>query len=168
MIEPTVIRASALSGYPDCNRRGAARLFRKEIEAAGFTLRSPPRGVGAAIGTAVHNAARMVLDDLARRGALPPASRAIDCAQDTLAGELISEVTYDAATMNRGEAFHQAASMTGAYHRVIAPQVHPILVVPWSWLAGLMVLAALAGMVAAVMPARRAARTSIVAAMADM
>jgi putative ABC transport system permease protein len=47
-------------------------------------------------------------------------------------------------------------------------QVHPILVVPWSWLAGLMVLAALAGMVAAVMPARRAARTSIVAAMADM
>jgi hypothetical protein len=128
VIEPTVIRASALSGYPDCNRRGAARLFRKEIEAAGFTLRSPPRGVGAAIGTAVHNAARMVLDDLARRGALPPASRAIDCAQDTLAGELISEVTYDAATMNRGEAFHQAASMTGAYHRVIAPQVHPILV----------------------------------------
>jgi putative ABC transport system permease protein len=43
----------------------------------------------------------------------------------------------------------------------------PVLVVPWTWMAGLVVLAALAGVLAAVLPARRAARASIVAAMAD-
>ena len=43
----------------------------------------------------------------------------------------------------------------------------PVLVVPWSWMAGLVVLAGLAGVLAAVLPARRAARASIVAAMAD-
>jgi putative ABC transport system permease protein len=46
-------------------------------------------------------------------------------------------------------------------------QLHPTLVTPWSWLAGLVALAALAGVVAAVLPARRAARASIVAAMAE-
>jgi putative ABC transport system permease protein len=46
--------------------------------------------------------------------------------------------------------------------------LNPALVVPWSWLAGLVVLAALAGVLAAVLPARRAARASIVAAMAEV
>jgi putative ABC transport system permease protein len=45
--------------------------------------------------------------------------------------------------------------------------IHPTIVTPWTWLAGLVVLAAVAGMVAAVLPARRAARASIVAAMAE-
>jgi hypothetical protein len=127
--EPTVIRASALTGYPDCPRRAAARLFRKEIEAAGYRLRSPPRGVGAAVGTAVHNAARLVLDDLAHRGELPPVARAVDVGCTTLTDELgRREILYDTVTINRTEAFHQVAAMTGAYHRVIAPQVRPILV----------------------------------------
>jgi hypothetical protein len=53
----TVIRCSALTAYPDCNRRGAARLFWREISSMGFRLRSTPRGIGAAIGSAVHRAA---------------------------------------------------------------------------------------------------------------
>src|SRR6516165_9900339 len=129
MTEPTVIRASALTGWPDCPRRGAARLFRKEIEAAGYRLRSPPRGVGAAVGTAVHNAARLVLDDLARSGTLLPVARAVDVGCVTLTDELgRSEILFDTVTINRPEAFDQVRSMTGAYHRVIAPQVRPILV----------------------------------------
>ena len=129
MTEPTIIRASALTVYPDCPRRAAARLFRKEIEAAGFSLRSPPRGVGAAVGTAVHNAARLVLDDLAHRGELPPVARAVDVGCNTLTDELgRGEILFDETTINRSEAFHQVAAMTGAYHRVIAPQVRPILV----------------------------------------
>jgi putative ABC transport system permease protein len=57
------------------------------------------------------------------------------------------------------------------YGRMVVAQafstIGPTIVVPWSWLAGLVVLAALAGMLAAVLPARRAAAASIVAAMAD-
>jgi putative ABC transport system permease protein len=44
----------------------------------------------------------------------------------------------------------------------------PVIVVPWTWMAGLVVLAALAGALAAVLPARRAAKASIVAAMAEV
>ena len=45
--------------------------------------------------------------------------------------------------------------------------IGPTLVIPWSWLVGLVVLAAAAGLLAAVLPARRAAQRSIVSAMAE-
>jgi hypothetical protein len=129
--QPTVIRASSLSGYPDCNRRGAARLFRQEIEATGFTLRRPPRGIGAAIGTAVHAAARVTFEDRMHRGRLPSEAFAADVAAVALTDELASdrgEVTFDLATANRSQAFAQVVMMARAYHRVIAPQVEPIIV----------------------------------------
>jgi putative ABC transport system permease protein len=46
--------------------------------------------------------------------------------------------------------------------------IGPTIVVQWTWLAGLVMLAALASCLAAVLPARRAARASIVSAMADL
>lgn len=45
--------------------------------------------------------------------------------------------------------------------------VGPTIVTPWTWIAGLIGLAALASVLAALLPARRAAKASIVAAMAD-
>jgi putative ABC transport system permease protein len=45
--------------------------------------------------------------------------------------------------------------------------VNPTIVVPWTWIAALFVLAAVASTLAAVLPARRAAKASIVSAMAD-
>lgn len=44
----------------------------------------------------------------------------------------------------------------------------PTVVVQWSWLAGLVALAATASCLAAVLPARKAAKAAIVAAMADL
>jgi putative ABC transport system permease protein len=46
--------------------------------------------------------------------------------------------------------------------------IGPTIVVEWTWLAGLVLLAAAASCLAAVLPARRAAKASIVAAMADL
>jgi putative ABC transport system permease protein len=51
--------------------------------------------------------------------------------------------------------------------KVMFVGIHPILTVPVPQLLGYLGLAALAGMLAAVLPARRAARASIVAAMAE-
>jgi PD-(D/E)XK nuclease superfamily len=125
----TVIRCSALSGYPDCNRRGAARLFWREIVAAGFRLRSTPRGIGAAVGSAVHKAAEFTLNEKAHTGELPPASAATDAARDTLTEELgHGEIAFDATTASRAEALRQVIAMTKAYHRVVAPKVIPIIV----------------------------------------
>jgi putative ABC transport system permease protein len=45
--------------------------------------------------------------------------------------------------------------------------IGPTIVIPWSWLIGLVVLAAGAATLAAVLPARRAAKASIVSAMAE-
>ncbi|MCP2327096.1 putative ABC transport system permease protein [Hamadaea flava] len=45
--------------------------------------------------------------------------------------------------------------------------IDPVIVVPWDWLTGMLLLAALASCLAAVLPARRAGRGAIVAAMAD-
>jgi hypothetical protein len=128
----TIIRCSALSAYPDCNRRGAARLFWREITAAGFKLRRTPRGIGAAVGSAVHRAAAVSLDEKARTGNLPPASVATDCALETLRDELAGgEIAYDGprgATHNRNDAVRQAIGMSRAYHRLVAPEVEPIIV----------------------------------------
>jgi PD-(D/E)XK nuclease superfamily len=129
--EPTIIRCSSLSGWPDCPRRGAARLFRREIEAAGFRLRHTLRGIGAAIGTAVHRSAEIVLREKAHSGSLPPLSVATDCAVDTLGEEIgRGEIGWDGsrgATHNVRDAERQVVSMSSAYHRVVAPAVHPIM-----------------------------------------
>src|SRR5262249_34707068 len=45
-------------------------------------------------------------------------------------------------------------------------EIGPTIVLPWTWMAGLLLLAAVAAMAAAVLPSRRAASASIVAAMA--
>jgi hypothetical protein len=124
-----VIRCSSLSLYCDCPRRTAARLFRAEIEDAGFKLRRPPRGIGALIGTAVHKAAAEMLKEKAVTGILPSANVATDVARDSLVAELADgEIAYDTTTPTRSLAVVQGAAMTRAYHRAVAPQVRPIIV----------------------------------------
>ena len=128
----TVVRVSALAGWPDCNRRGAARLFRAEIEAAGFRLRRVARGIGAAIGTSVHKAAEVTLGEKARAGTLPPISIAQDAAADELRYQLgQGEIEYDGPrgmTHTSREAERQTLAMTESYHRVVAPQIEPLIV----------------------------------------
>jgi len=128
--EATIIRASALSSYPDCNRRGAARLFRREIQAAGFRLRRPQRGIGAVIGVAVLSAAAATLEVKAKTGELPPADVATEIALAVLNDELrgSGDIVFEPPTHNRNEAARQVTIMSRAYHRTIAPAVHPIVV----------------------------------------
>jgi hypothetical protein len=131
MTKPTVIRASALSQYPDCNRRGAARLFWREIEAAGFKLRHTARSIGALIGTAVHRAAESMLIEKAISGSLPPVTVATDHATEELGEQMREgEIAFDGTgpTYNRGDAEAQTLGMTRIYHAVVAPQVRPLLI----------------------------------------
>jgi len=124
----TVIRCSALTAYPDCNRRGAARLFWREISSMGFRLRSTPRGIGAAIGSAVHRAAEVILREKAESGTLPPSTVAADCAAETLLEGLREGVEFDRVTANQVEGEVTAVGMARAYHRVVAPTVDAVLI----------------------------------------
>jgi hypothetical protein len=127
--DPIIIRCSALTWWPDCPRRGAARLFWREISAAGFRLRSTPRGIGAAIGSAVHKTAAVILTEKAKTGSLPPSTVAADCAAETLLDELGSgEIMFDRTTANRVEGEVTVVGMARAYHRHIAPTVDAVLV----------------------------------------
>jgi hypothetical protein len=126
----TVIRCSSLTGYPDCPRRGATRLFWREIVAAGFRLRSVRRGIGAAVGTAVHAAAAVVFGEKAKTGELPPESVALDATVSSL-NRAIGDgpIEYDGptgSTHNLAQAEAQSLRMTRAYFRVVAPTVCPI------------------------------------------
>jgi hypothetical protein len=129
MAEPTIVRASSLSGYPDCPRRAAAKVFRADVEAAGYELRPLPGSVGAAVGTAVHAGAAMMLHEKAASGDLAPESAATDCAAEQVRETALAEgLNYDRETATLNEAVTQAVRMTRAYRRVIAPGVEPVLV----------------------------------------
>jgi hypothetical protein len=128
----TVIRVSALAGYPDCPRRAAARLFWREISDVGFRLRYIPRGIGALIGSAVHHGAATVLGAKAKTGVLPLRTVAIENSREALAESVAdADIQYDTpngATHNMRDAIDQVVRMTGVYHDNVAPTVNPILV----------------------------------------
>ena len=121
------IRCSMLPSWPDCNRRTAAKQYRKMIEAAGFPLRKLKASIGAAIGTAVHKfAAGMLgqkLDGLALENTLPSSA---DGLKDFMA-EIAGGVEWDDTTPNLQTAYKQIESLAGAY-RPLIKDVDPVLV----------------------------------------
>jgi hypothetical protein len=126
--KPVVIRCSALTQYPDCARRSAARLFWQQIAAAGFRLRSTPHSIAAAVGLAVHKGAEVTLKEKASSGRLPPSTLGADCAAESVSAAIKKGVAFDNVTHNESEGQHQAVGMIRAYHRTIAPLIEPILV----------------------------------------
>ncbi len=85
-------------------------------------------------------------------------------------GQLRGTLVLEAITMG------MLGALTGVtfglvYGRLVVGKafadMQPVVVVPWTWLAGLLAIAALASTLASLLPARRAARASIVTAMAE-
>lgn len=126
--EVVVIRASSLSGYADCPRRSAARMFRREIIAAGFDLRETPPGIGAAIGTAVHKAAAVMLAEKADKGTLPPDDVTDDAAIETLRAETAPGILFDRESPEINAAELQVRRMARAYRNGVAPDIQPLLI----------------------------------------
>lgn len=135
----TIVRASSLSGYADCPRRAAARMFRALVEAAGFKLRDNTRSIGAAVGTAVHKAAFVMLSEKARTGELPPASMSSDAAIETVNTETGDGILWDRETPELNTAQQQVLRMSRVYRDQVAPGIQPVIVeerlealVPWT------------------------------------
>jgi len=123
-----LIRASSLSSYPDCPRRTAANIFAKDIEAAGFTLRELVRGVGAAIGSAVHRGAATILKEKAQLGRMPPPTLGLDAARDELREIVHEGVVYDDMSRKLESAEIASLRMVATYRDNLAPYIDPILV----------------------------------------
>ena len=128
-METVIVRASSLSGYPDCARRSAAKMFRTEILAAGYDLRTLGSSIGAAAGSGVHAGAGLVLTEKATTGDLAPLSAATDAAIEMLRQRARDDgATFDRETPDLRAAEGQVLAMTRAYYYGVAPKVHPVIV----------------------------------------
>lgn len=124
-----IIRASSLPQYGDCARRWAANQLRDEVEDAGYVLNEPTRNIGAAIGTAVHKAGAVMLEEKARTGNLPPASVTDDAAIAALRTEAsFGEMITDRETPNLNDGEQQTLRMARVYREQVAPQIQPLIV----------------------------------------
>lgn len=129
MSEEIFIRASSLPSYPDCSRRSAARMFKREVLAAGYHLRTLDSSIGAAVGSSVHAGAAMILSEKATTGTPAPLDAATDAAITELRRRICDEgAMYDRETPNINEGEQQAVTMTKAYYHFVAPKVSPVLV----------------------------------------
>lgn len=139
MSETTEIRASALTMYPDCERRGATNTIPGEIAAAGYVLRELPAGIGMPMGSALHMAASVMLTAKAKTGKLASVSDADDAAIDLLREAVAPGVHMDRETPTINDAEIQIRRMSKAFRDNLAPNIQPIVVeeklrakVPWS------------------------------------
>ncbi|MCD6307389.1 MAG: PD-(D/E)XK nuclease family protein, partial [Candidatus Latescibacteria bacterium] len=119
------VRASGLSSWTDCPRRGAARMFKQQIADRGFSLRtSLPRFVSSAIGTAVHAGAEYVLRS--KIDNVPfNIEMMIDMAVVKYREEIDDGVTYDQITGTGNDAERQIEIMCRAYFHGVAPDITP-------------------------------------------
>lgn len=138
-IETLTVRASYLSGWPDCPRRSAARMFWPIVRDMGFKLRRLSSSVGAAVGQGVHAAARTMLDQKARTGVLSSVAESNDVAIQVLREKIREGVIYDRETQSLNEGEQQTLRMARAYRFYVAEKVKPIIVeerfearVPWT------------------------------------
>ena len=122
------LRASMLPNYGDCARRTAASQWKKEIQAAGYDLRTNTPNVGGCVGTAVHAAAAHMLDRKMATGSLPTLNDSQEVAVTSFRSDSSDGLEWDDKTRNPNMATQQIQRMVAAYRRDIAEEVTPVLV----------------------------------------
>ena len=129
--DPIVIRASSLTYWPDCERRGAARLFKSIVEGRGFLLRTTPIHVGAPIGTATHAGAAYGLQTKIDTGELSSLSEARDVSMAALDEALVRDGEIDwkpREAANVDQAQKQVTRMLAMVHTRVSPTIWPAAV----------------------------------------
>lgn len=120
-----VIRPSSLTGYQDCPRRTAARLFRAEVEDAGYSLRDTPNGIGAAVGTATHSGAHVTLKARIDVGEWASEADAEDAAIASLREGVAEGIEWDQVSPTANTAEKQVRRQLRAWRHFVAPQFVP-------------------------------------------
>ena len=126
--DPVIVRSSSLSGFADCPRRAASRLFTKMIEAMGYTLRPQTQGIGASVGSALHESVGAALKHKAAHGVLMGEDDSIELGILKLNELTAAGVQMDKTTGDLNTAEQQLIRMNRVYRVQVAPKVTPILV----------------------------------------
>ncbi|OFX12419.1 MAG: hypothetical protein A2516_10030 [Alphaproteobacteria bacterium RIFOXYD12_FULL_60_8] len=130
-VHPLVVRASSLTGYPDCPRRWAARHLAPEVKAQGYDLHHCPTSVGAVVGTATHAGATTLLTAKMRFGVATKGdqSEAVDRGETALHEEVAqTDCLWDATTASYPVAQSQVARQIRVYADKALPALNPIAV----------------------------------------
>lgn len=124
----TILRASSLTEFPDCERRFAARHLGDLVGAAGFQLRRLPQQIGAKVGTAVHAGAAHTLRYKMQHGESAPVEQAVEQGIESLRAEVASGTVWDDASPTMNIAEHQTKRMVESFSTFVAPTIQPVAV----------------------------------------
>lgn len=105
----------------------AARPVAGEMTATEHVIRADMRGIGAAVGTAVH-AAAVTLKERLRSSTRPPRDEARDAPRDAMHKAFAEEVVFDRDLPAADAAEIRMLRMADAWREGIAPQVKPVAV----------------------------------------
>lgn len=119
------IRCSTLPDYADCSRRAAVKLFKNDIRRAGFEVRQTGTGAAAAVGTAFHKAAEILLRQKMETGTLASLADATDAGIEAFKTAAQDGPEWDAKTPDAGAAAAQIIMLTAAFHQV-AQDITPV------------------------------------------
>ena len=121
------IRASYLTGYNDCSRRVAARLFKQTVESMGYVLRDTPKNAGSIIGTGVHAGACSILTEKAGGLDVPHEGAAVDAGVMAVDAEMESgEVLFDDVTKNESDIKKQVHKKILQFNDEVTPEINPV------------------------------------------
>lgn len=118
------IRASSLPEFADCARRYAARHLPETVKAAGHRLRETAPGIAAAIGSAVHEGARVIGQaQIATRK--PYNIDYLDAAIESLRAGTVNGIVYDDVSPRDNDAQKQVLRLMRVYIEDIAEKIRP-------------------------------------------
>lgn len=115
------IRASILPMYFDCPRRSASQLFGREVESFDYKLKWVPKGIAAIVGTAAHESAGHVVDNLVDRGDRGKLGDATEKGIVRYRQEFEKGAEFDDTTPNNNHAEKQIGMLARSYFHEIAP-----------------------------------------------
>lgn len=124
-----VVRASSTSGFPDCERRWAARHLPSLVKDAGYDLRELPSSIGAAIGSGTHSAVAFDLRHKMEHGELAPFDEVEDRGVTELKQRIEDEgVIWDNISTDLSDAQLQVRRLSRTYRQQVGQYIKPIAV----------------------------------------
>lgn len=123
-----VMRPSYLTGWADCSRRTAARMFPELIESAGYELRSLAHSVGMSVGLAVHAGAKMTLQSILDRQDRGALDDVLDFSMETFKTEISEGIMWDRVTGDLNAGQQQIRRMVEIYRDEVVPGIKVVSV----------------------------------------
>lgn len=115
-----------LPSYPDCPRRSAAKYWPHILREFGFDdIRQLEPGIGAAVGTGAHAAARVLMEAKRDQVAIEKVDQVVEIAIETFRNETAQGVIFDEITPAKNDGEAQIRDLFQSFRFEVAPAIDP-------------------------------------------